>query len=207
MTVFRDDIGEGTSIEDLQALSGKKRNLKLDAIKDACTAYIQGSLQENLRYLIEQTAKRTGLSLQAFRVAPDEEDGQTLLLWCRHPAQTGPHPAGAFRPCGENPEIDRKCRKWASCRAVVCSRPDHVHLTEIVGTTMLSKSLGPPPPPCGGPWIPALAFSCHESRIEGPSVPRLFCQRGGKGGQEARPGSSFSTSIAAFSAGTISPSP
>src|SRR5882757_6016001 len=34
VTVFRDDIGEGTSIEELQALSGKKRNLKLDAIKD-----------------------------------------------------------------------------------------------------------------------------------------------------------------------------
>jgi hypothetical protein len=81
VTVFRDDIGEGTSIEELQALSGKKRNLKLDAIKDACTAYIQGPLQENLRHLIEQTAERTGLSLQAFRVQPDEDDGQTLLIW------------------------------------------------------------------------------------------------------------------------------
>lgn len=72
---------EGTSIEELQALSGKKRNLKLDAIKDACTAYIQGALQENLRHLVKQTAERTGLSLQAFRVQPDEDDGQTLLLW------------------------------------------------------------------------------------------------------------------------------
>ncbi|MFW8588239.1 hypothetical protein ACOJBM_35530 [Rhizobium beringeri] len=96
--------------------------------------------------------------------------------------KTGPHPAGAFRPCGENPEIDRKCRKWASCRAVVCSRPDHVHLTEIVGTTMLSKSARPAPDPMRGPWITALAFSCHESRIEGPCVPRLFSQGGGKGG-------------------------
>lgn len=81
VTVFRDDIGEGTSIEELEALSGKKRNLKLDAIKDACTAYIQGPLQENLRHLIEQTADRTGLSLQEFRMHPDEDDGQTLLLW------------------------------------------------------------------------------------------------------------------------------
>lgn len=81
VTVFRDDIGEGTSIEELEALSGKKRNLKLDAIKDACTAYIQGPLQEDLRRLVGQIAERTGLSLKEFKVLPDEDDGQTLLLW------------------------------------------------------------------------------------------------------------------------------
>ena len=36
VTVFRDDIGHAASVEELEALSRKKRQAKLDAIKDAC---------------------------------------------------------------------------------------------------------------------------------------------------------------------------
>jgi predicted nucleotidyltransferase component of viral defense system len=36
VTVFRDDIGQATSVEELEALSRKKRQARLDAIKDAC---------------------------------------------------------------------------------------------------------------------------------------------------------------------------
>ena len=36
VTVFRDDIGEPATIEELEALSGGKRRARLDAIKDAC---------------------------------------------------------------------------------------------------------------------------------------------------------------------------
>ncbi|MDE0532001.1 MAG: nucleotidyl transferase AbiEii/AbiGii toxin family protein [Albidovulum sp.] len=35
-TVFRDDLGEAASIEEIEALSGKKRGKVLDAIKAAC---------------------------------------------------------------------------------------------------------------------------------------------------------------------------
>lgn len=81
VTVFRDDLGEGTSIAELQNLSRTKREAKLDAIKDACTAYIQGPMSEALTGLVASAAKRTGLPHKNFQVRPDEDDGQTLLLW------------------------------------------------------------------------------------------------------------------------------
>jgi predicted nucleotidyltransferase component of viral defense system len=42
ITVFRNDLGEGASVVELEALSGKKRRSKLDAIKAACQAFIAG---------------------------------------------------------------------------------------------------------------------------------------------------------------------
>lgn len=44
VTVFRDDLGGAASVEELQALSRKKRDAALDAIKAACEAYINGPL-------------------------------------------------------------------------------------------------------------------------------------------------------------------
>lgn len=64
VTVFRDDLGEPASVEELEALSNKKRRAKLDAIRDACRAYITGPLNQ---FLAAQLAEVT--------------DGQTLLLW------------------------------------------------------------------------------------------------------------------------------
>ena len=77
ITVFREDIGEAISVEDLEALSNKKRRAKLDAIRDACRAYITGPLYE---FLNLQVAEATD---GACRVEIDEADpeGQTLLLW------------------------------------------------------------------------------------------------------------------------------
>jgi predicted nucleotidyltransferase component of viral defense system len=46
ITVFREDIGEPASVEELEALSGKKRQLRLDAIRTACQQFIQGPLRE-----------------------------------------------------------------------------------------------------------------------------------------------------------------
>jgi predicted nucleotidyltransferase component of viral defense system len=40
VTVFRDDIGEPATIEEFDALSGKRRRARPDAIRDACKAYI-----------------------------------------------------------------------------------------------------------------------------------------------------------------------
>jgi predicted nucleotidyltransferase component of viral defense system len=39
ITVFRQDLGEPVSIDDLERLSGKKRGAKLDEIRDACQQY------------------------------------------------------------------------------------------------------------------------------------------------------------------------
>jgi hypothetical protein len=77
VTVFRDDLDETASVEELEALSNKKRRARLDAIRDACRAYITGPLHE---FLSAQLADATS---GAGRVVIDEADpdGQTLLVW------------------------------------------------------------------------------------------------------------------------------
>lgn len=88
VTVFRDDIGEPATIEELDALSGKKRKARLDAIKDACKAYIDGPLRAELTMILQDRLRATGLDAGAARVEADETDpdGQTLLIW--YPAAT-----------------------------------------------------------------------------------------------------------------------
>jgi hypothetical protein len=77
VTVFRDDLDEAASVEELEGLSNKKRRAKLDAIRDACRAYITGPLRDFL------TAQFADITNGAGRVEIDEADadGQTLLLW------------------------------------------------------------------------------------------------------------------------------
>lgn len=77
VTVFRDDLDEPASVEELEALSNRKRRAKLDAIRDACRAYITGPLRN---FLTANLADATG---GAGRVEIDEADadGQTLLVW------------------------------------------------------------------------------------------------------------------------------
>lgn len=78
VTVFRDDLEEPASVEDLEALSNKKRRAKLDAIRDACRAYITGPLNAFL------AAQLADVTAGAGRVEIDDADpdGQTPLLWC-----------------------------------------------------------------------------------------------------------------------------
>ncbi|RUY65834.1 nucleotidyl transferase AbiEii/AbiGii toxin family protein, partial [Mesorhizobium sp. M7A.F.Ca.CA.001.09.2.1] len=77
VTVFRDDLEEPASVEELEALSNKKRRAKLDAIRDACRAYITGPLNEFLAAQLADLTKGAG------RVEIDDADPdrQTLLLW------------------------------------------------------------------------------------------------------------------------------
>jgi Nucleotidyl transferase AbiEii toxin, Type IV TA system len=88
VTVFRDDLGEPATIEELGALSGKKRRARLDAIKDACQAYISGPLREELTAILQARLEGAGLPGGAARVEADDSDpdGQTLLVW--YPAAT-----------------------------------------------------------------------------------------------------------------------
>src|SRR5687767_4457680 len=48
ITVFREDLGEPVSIDELEALSGKKRNAKLDEIRAACQRYLADDLRPQL---------------------------------------------------------------------------------------------------------------------------------------------------------------
>ena len=77
ITVFRDDLDEPASVEELETLSGKKRRARLDAIRDACRAYITGPLRE---FLDEQIADATG-GVGRIEIDDADPDGQTLLVW------------------------------------------------------------------------------------------------------------------------------
>jgi hypothetical protein len=83
ITVFREDIGQPATFEELEALSGKKRNARLEAIKAACQTYIQGPMLERLSALLWQTLESANLSANRARVESDpaDPDGQSLLLW------------------------------------------------------------------------------------------------------------------------------
>ena len=83
ITVFRDDLGQATDVAELDALSGKKRRARLDAIRSACQAYIAGPLTEQFARLAA-----TVIPEARFRVEldPEDKDGQTLLFW--YPAVT-----------------------------------------------------------------------------------------------------------------------
>ncbi len=82
ITVFREDIGETASVESLEALSGKKRQAKLDAIKDACQHHIGGALKDQLMSHFRATLERARIA-QKPKVELDLDDTslQSLLLW------------------------------------------------------------------------------------------------------------------------------
>src|SRR6185503_363725 len=81
VTVFRSDIGQGADFKELEALSGKQRRKRLDAIMTACQKYIDGTLREELNALAKESMDSAGKNPAAFSVVLDEqdEDKQSLL--------------------------------------------------------------------------------------------------------------------------------
>lgn len=82
ITVFREDIGQDIQVGDLEGLSGKQQRLRLEAIKQACQAYVQGTLKKRLNRQIEAAFREVGVSLADAPVVhdPDDPDQQTLLV-------------------------------------------------------------------------------------------------------------------------------
>lgn len=78
ITVFREDLGHAAEVADLDALSGKKRRARLDAIRDACQSYIAGPLATQLTHVAAAVIQEGRFRLEQ---DPDDKDGQTLLLW------------------------------------------------------------------------------------------------------------------------------
>ncbi len=76
VTVYRTDLGEAWTVEDLEVLTNKQRQVKLEAIRAACHAFVAGSLLPDLQEHV--TAATSG----AGHVIVDETDahGQTLLV-------------------------------------------------------------------------------------------------------------------------------
>jgi Nucleotidyl transferase AbiEii toxin, Type IV TA system len=82
ITVFRDDIGEAASVEMLETLSVKKRQAKLDAIKQACHEYIGGAFMEQLTAHFRAMLERAHIEQpQKAELDLDDASRQSLLLW------------------------------------------------------------------------------------------------------------------------------
>jgi len=88
ITVFRNDLGEPASIEELEVLSGKKRRARLDAIKAACQGFISGPLLDNFTGVMTDVMTSARISTTRYRAESDpaDADKQTLLFW--YPAVT-----------------------------------------------------------------------------------------------------------------------
>jgi hypothetical protein len=80
VTVFRDDLGVPATVEELAALSRKKREAALDQIKAACEAHVNGPMMARLEEICADACSRTGLEPRSIRVEPDMADQQTLRL-------------------------------------------------------------------------------------------------------------------------------
>jgi len=91
VTVFRSDLDQDASVEDLQALSGKKRKARLNAIRDACRAYVTGDLMAALAGALAEDTQSAG----RIEIDAEDPDGQTLLVW--YP-EVEPRDAGYVRP-------------------------------------------------------------------------------------------------------------
>ena len=82
ITVFRDDLGEEASVEELETLTGKRRRVRLDAVRDACRRYINDDLRAQLESVVALYLEAADVRRDAVVVVLDEEDpdGQTLLI-------------------------------------------------------------------------------------------------------------------------------
>jgi hypothetical protein len=60
ITVFRGDLGESGSLEELEGLSGKKRRARLDAIKAACQAYLDTVRPHRIRREVRARSAHLG---------------------------------------------------------------------------------------------------------------------------------------------------
>jgi Nucleotidyl transferase AbiEii toxin, Type IV TA system len=83
ITIFRDDLGEAATVDELEALSGKKRRRRLDAIKGASQAYVNESMRLQVEGHLREALETAGLDAGAGRVEPDldDPDRQSLLIW------------------------------------------------------------------------------------------------------------------------------
>ncbi len=83
VTVFRQDIGQGVSLDELATMSGKKRLACLDQIRAACRDYVMGDLRHETRMRLREALEAAGIASEMARIDrdPDDPDGQTLLVW------------------------------------------------------------------------------------------------------------------------------
>jgi hypothetical protein len=83
ITVFRDDLGEPASIDELEALSGKRRRARLDAIRSVCQAFINGPFLRTFNEAMTGVMTSTHVATTRYRAEADpaDADQQTVLFW------------------------------------------------------------------------------------------------------------------------------
>ena len=82
ITVFRDDLGQPATFLELEQLSGKKRQRRLEAIKASCQAYITRDFLRQLEVLLTATMEQAGITRDNSIVVDEvDPDRQTLLFW------------------------------------------------------------------------------------------------------------------------------
>jgi len=91
ITVFRQDLGQSVEVDELEALSGKKRRARLDEIRSACQVYIAGPLLEQLRGIATAAIPGGKFKLE---LDADDKDGQSVLFW--YPAVTAESKPGDY---------------------------------------------------------------------------------------------------------------
>jgi hypothetical protein len=86
VTVFREDIGEPASVEELERLTKKKRGVRLDAIRAACQTYIDTKLRVELDALAKEAMESASKNPATMRVVLDEEDKDRQSLLIHYPS-------------------------------------------------------------------------------------------------------------------------
>jgi hypothetical protein len=76
------DLGQAASVSELEALSRKKRQARLDAIKNACREYIQNTLAQQFGEVVRAALAESNIEVNvpSVIVDPDDPDGQSLLF-------------------------------------------------------------------------------------------------------------------------------
>lgn len=82
VTVFREDLGQNISLEELERLSSTKRKVRMQAIKEACQPFIQKTVRENLAKLMGDVLRAAHIDASVrVDIDPDDPDQQSLVLW------------------------------------------------------------------------------------------------------------------------------
>lgn len=80
ITVFREDLNQMLSLEELEQLSGKQQRKYLDEIKEACKNFIQNNLKKHIEHQIELLFPETSSKKPIVALDLSDPSQQTLLI-------------------------------------------------------------------------------------------------------------------------------
>ena len=82
VTVFREDLGQAVSLDELENLSNRQRKARMQLIKAVCQPLIQGPLRTELQRLLASLLQAARIEAPStIDVDADDPDMQSLVLW------------------------------------------------------------------------------------------------------------------------------